>query len=136
MHKGFTIIEVVIVLVIIGIIVLFAAPQFAVTKERALDKEAKAVITLIQAAEKLYKMEESFYYPQPTGTTINITEINKWLKLNLPPASSSGWVYSINSTPLIEKATATRNKTGGRAFSITFTSDDISCTPNSDTCPP
>ncbi len=141
MYKGFTLVELITVLVIIGIIVAFVAPQFAVTKERALDREAKATLALIQAAENIYKMELNSYYPSPAGTISNDTAantdlINANLKLSLPVAgASSAWNYSVNSNAP-GQATATRNKAGGRTFSNLFTSDAISCTPNGDICPP
>jgi prepilin-type N-terminal cleavage/methylation domain-containing protein len=130
--RSFTLTEVIIVVIVIGILVAFAMPQFRATKERSLDKEAKAAVALIQAAEKIYKMEEGPYYPWPAGSTSNITNINTWLKLSLP--SSSGWTYVVDSAN--QQATATRNIAGGRTFTISFTSDAITCTPNSDTCPP
>ncbi|MDD5120852.1 MAG: type II secretion system protein [Candidatus Omnitrophica bacterium] len=121
MHKGFTLVELIIVITVIGILVAFASPQFAVTKERALDREAKATIALIQAAEKIYKMEEGPYYPSPAGSTSNIANINANLRLSLP-VSSSAWTYTVNSAA--QTATATRS---GRTWTATFTGGDPSC---------
>jgi len=134
MFKGFTLIELIIVVVVIGILVAFASPQFAVTRERALDREARAAIALIQAAEKIYRMEEGLYYPSPSGTETSIPNINNLLRLDLP-TDATGWVYSVNSSA--QQATARRNKPGGRAYSIPFNSDTITCAGTaSDPCPP
>lgn len=133
MRKGFTLLELVIVVVVIGILVALASPQFAVTKERALDKEARATISLIQAAEKVYRMEVGYYYPLGTTTT-SIPNINTNLRLSLPQPANPTWNYEVSGSGT--SATATRNKTGGRDLSITFTSDTVTCAPNSDVCYP
>ncbi len=135
MQKSFTLVELIIVVVIIGILVAFASPQFAVTKERALDKEAKAIISLIQAAEKIYKMEEGPYYPWPTGSTANITNINNFLRLSLPAPATPQWTYTVNSNT--QRVTATR-RGGRRSWVADFTTTlDPTCTPaGGDTCPP
>jgi len=114
MRTGFTFVEVIIVLIIIGIVVSFAVPQFAVTKERALDKEAKASLAIMRAAERIYKMESGAYYPS-SGNTSVINDINTYLKLNLPPAASSNWSYTVFSTGVIQ---AIRSVGGSRTWSL------------------
>ncbi len=105
MRKGFSIVELIIVVVIVGILSTFAVPQFAVTKERTLDNEAIALLGLIRAAERAYRMEESTYYPS-VGSDSAIATINSNLRLSLPATSS--WTYIVASTGI---STATR--TGG-----------------------
>ena len=131
--KSFTLIEVLVVIVIIGILVALALPGFGVTKERTLDKEAKANLRLIQAAQKIYRMEMGFYFPPATSSS-DISLINANLKVRLPaPPKTISWNYNVDT--VAQQVRATRNKTGGRYFTIPFTSDTITCTPNSDTCP-
>lgn len=131
--KGFTLIEILVVIVIIGILVALALSSFGVTKERAMDKEAKANLRLIQAAEKIYRLEMAYYFPPGTSTT-DVDSINTNLKLRLPtPPKAISWNYNVDASG--QQIKATRNKTGGRDFAITFTADTITCTPNSDTCP-
>ncbi len=127
---GFTLVELIVVFVIIGILVTFAAPQFAVTKERALDNEARANLKLIQAAEKIYKMEMGTYYPDGGSTSV-IADINDNLKLGLP-ASGANWTYTVTATnPATANATATRVGAGARVWTISLipgASDIPSCT--------
>ena len=133
-NKSFTLIEILVVIVIIGILASLALPNYNAIKEKALDKEAKATLALIQAAEKIYKMEVSLYYPSPTGTISNITNINNYLRLSLPAVGASSiWNLSVNSI-IPGQARATRNKVGGRNWSMLFNSDLINCTANNDTC--
>lgn len=111
LKKGFTLIELIIVVVIIGILAAFAMPQFAKTKERALGNEARANLKLIQAAEKIYRMEMNTYYPalaDPPQSDVN--HINDDLKLSLTEAN---WDYSITGGASTFTASAARNGTSG-----------------------
>ncbi|MFA5200442.1 MAG: type II secretion system protein, partial [Candidatus Omnitrophota bacterium] len=125
MHKAFTLIELIIVITVIGILVAFAAPQFGVTRERTLDREARAAIALIQAAEKVYRMEEGPYYPWPSGSTTSIANINTNLRLSLP-AGATHWKYTVDSTS--NQVTAQRQG-GKRTLKLKFNEDSITCTP-------
>jgi prepilin-type N-terminal cleavage/methylation domain-containing protein len=117
MRKGFTLIELIIVVVIIGILATFAMPQFATTKERTLDKDAQANLKLIQAAEKIYRMEMAAYYPDGGSTSV-VADINDNLKLSLP-ASGTNWTYTVTATnPATANATATRTAAGARVWTI------------------
>lgn len=118
MPKGFTLVELIVVLIVIGILTTFAVPQFAVTKERALDREVISTLGIIRAAERAYRMEESAFYPA-SGTTSDINTINTTLRLSLPFVSPS-WTYSVGGI-----STATR--TAGsriRIWSMDAANDD------------
>ena len=92
---GFTLTELIVVIIIIGILVTLALPQFSRTKESALGKEARANLKLIAAAEKIYRMEIGGYYPIPAASQSVISEINDHLKLS---ATEANWDYSVTST--------------------------------------
>ncbi len=114
-------VEVIVVVLIIAILVTFALPQFANTRERAFDNEAKANLKLIQAAEKIYKMEMGAYY-DATGAA----QINSSLKLSLPV--SSKWSYDIqNVTATTADSVATRVGAGGRVWRLLINQDDPAC---------
>ena len=124
MRKGFSLVEIIIVVIIIGILVTFAMPQFVKTKERTLDREAQANLKLIQSAERIYRMEKGVFYP-PSASTGVIANINSYLRLSLP-ASGTNWGYAVDSTGS-GNATATRS---GRVWTILFpagSSDTPTC---------
>jgi len=126
--KGLTLIEIIVVVLVIGILAALSLPGFDKTKERTLDKEAQASLSLIQAAERIYKMEAGFYYP-PTTNTSNIADINTHLKVSLPTAGTLNWSYSIDDSALTGTARAVRfGQTRTWEVDSTSAAGDPACT--------
>lgn len=98
-NSGFNLMELLVVLIIVGILAALALPNFQKTREAAFDKEAKANLKLIQAAERIYYIENAFYMPA-SGFNSSSSTINTYLKLTLPTGtdSSNVWNYTTLST--------------------------------------
>jgi len=120
--KSFTLIEIIIVIVIVGILSAIALPNFGIMREKQLDKEAKAVLKLIQAAERIYRMENGSYY-----SSSNIALINSNLRLGLPDTGTPNWTYALGAT----SATATRS---GRTWLINFAPGSLETATCSGSC--
>ena len=128
--KCFTMMELLVVIVIIGILSALAFPNFGLNKERALDKEAKANLGFIQEAEKYYKMESGSYYPV-SGNTNVAADINTNLKISIPTAAAS-WTYAVDTDN--SQATASRLPAASRVWTLTYTGSAATCTGTG--CPP
>lgn len=102
-RKAFTIVELIIIVIIIGILATFAAPLFRVTKIKNIDQEAISGLNLIYDAEKLYKLEHETYVA--CGGLLP-DSCDSLLKLDL---RSANWEYSVSPAFL---AVATRCRAG------------------------
>lgn len=61
MRKSFTLAELSIVIVVIGILAIIAIPQFSKLLEKSKAKEAFTNLTAIYTAERLYHIDTGFY---------------------------------------------------------------------------
>jgi prepilin-type N-terminal cleavage/methylation domain-containing protein len=110
MKKGVTLLETVIVLIIIGILVALAWPNFTTLREEMLKKDAWGNLRYLQAAEKKYHMsKDSKYYPA-SGSVSNIAQINGNLTMNMPEGGTPAWAYTVYSTGCVQ---AQRNLSAG-----------------------
>ncbi|PIQ87844.1 MAG: hypothetical protein COV73_01970 [Candidatus Omnitrophica bacterium CG11_big_fil_rev_8_21_14_0_20_43_6] len=121
--RGYTLIEILVVVVIIGILASLGLPNYFKLQEKSLDREAKASLALIRAAERVYRMEIGFYYPDSGSKSVS--DINTDLKLSLP-TSSPKWTYSVTTPGGL--ATAARS---GRTWTLDSSgpSEDATCSP-------
>ncbi|MEI6631957.1 MAG: prepilin-type N-terminal cleavage/methylation domain-containing protein [bacterium] len=105
-----TLVEILVTLIILAILIALVLPQFSTMRERSLSKEAMANLKLIDAAEKIYRMEEGFYYPYSSSVS-DQQDINVNLKIAI---TAGNWGYDIagNSGASYVSA-ADRNGAGG-----------------------
>lgn len=88
--RAFSLLELMVVLVIVGILSILALPPFRAARENALVKEAQANLKLIQAAEKIYGLEATYY--RAAGST---AAVNSSLLLDIP--STNNWAYTVDT---------------------------------------
>lgn len=114
MERSYTLTELLVVIVIIGVLAILAIPIITGPKEQAMDNEAKVNLKLIQAAEKIYHMEYLQYWAAPDNNLLNDN-----LKLSLPATTNANrnWDYKTNSDGNV---TATR-VSGTKAWDLNIT---------------
>lgn len=87
--QGYTLAEVIVVVIIVAILASIALPIYRRTVIKARDKEAQAMLRLIREAEKIYRLEFYTYY-----RCDNTDDCNTILRLNLP---GEYWDYNVTS---------------------------------------
>ncbi len=117
---GFTLTELMIVIVILGILAGLAIPNYLASRERSFDKEAVAGLNLIRSAEKAVNAYREAYWP-PAGSNGVIAQIDGNLSLGL---TENNWDYTILRTGTGFCATAVRPS---RTWTITEAAGDPTC---------
>ena len=87
---GWTLIELLIVVVMVGIVATLALPNYKKMKDATFDKEAIASLKLIAAAEKVYRLEQGGFAGADSTDVVNAR-----LKLSLPTGDDKKWDYSV-----------------------------------------
>jgi len=99
MKKGFTLLELIVVIIIIGILATLGLTQYTAVVEKSRSAEAKAILGEVRTAQVAYKLEQSAY-------TTTMTDL--YVSVPTACASTHYFAYTFSSNV----ATATRCTTG------------------------
>ena len=116
-NAGFTIMELVLVVVILAVLSLIAIPNYLKSRAKIQQKEALTNVRLIAAAEKIYYIEGAHYLGCNCSTPVECaggSGCNYLLKLML---NTRDWAYSVATTGTSLNSTA----------NISATAQDNSC---------
>ena len=123
---GFTLIEVLAVVVIVGVLAGLAIPSYFNTVEEARANEARVNLQIIRAGQKVFALNDANKNYWNPGTNPAVATINSTLNVDITTQFYD--VTSITAdnaaTPKTFTATATRNATqGGNGRTITINED-------------
>ena len=116
MKKGFTLLELIIVVIIIGILATLGLTQYTSVVEKGRSAEAKAILGEIRTAQVAYKLDKS-------GYTSTLSE----LYVNVPTACASTHYFyysaSSNTATAFRCTTSGKNPNGSAASTISMNYD-------------
>ena len=91
---GFTLLELMVVVIIVGVIAAFAIPNYNKSMQKAHERDMLVQLTAINAANLLYRSYAGKYW-DTTGGTQYLTAINSALSINI--IANSGTTYDYRS---------------------------------------
>jgi prepilin-type N-terminal cleavage/methylation domain-containing protein len=106
-EKGFSLIELLIVLVIVGILVGIAVPRYMSSTTKAKQTEAKELLHQIYLMERSYFLEHDEYWIPDPGTTADKSNQYTFGRIGVEIMSSARYTYTIEETESGFKAVAT-----------------------------
>jgi prepilin-type N-terminal cleavage/methylation domain-containing protein len=92
-NKGFTLIELMIVVVIIGILAALAIPRFMASTTKSKQSEAKQILKQIYVMERAYRQEFDTYWGN--GITADAANPDNFARIGVQIGPNARYTYSL-----------------------------------------
>jgi prepilin-type N-terminal cleavage/methylation domain-containing protein len=116
--RGFTLVELAVVVVIIGVLAAFAVPRFLASVERSKAAEAFNYLSSVQAAQERYHARQGTYADDMVKLDIKMTA-PKYFTVGLVLPGSTGDLEDSWSVTLTRQGSSA----GYGAYTVTFTEE-------------
>lgn len=117
-HKedGFTLIELIFAIIIIGILAALAIPRFSHTIEKSRTAEAINILEALRNAQEVYKLENGGYLSGPLPDPLDVT---------IPPSSN----FDAPTVAAVNPIASIQRNAGGYNYTLTIDIDGtVKCT--------
>jgi type II secretory pathway pseudopilin PulG len=118
----------IIIVVVISILAGFMVPQYTRSREQTIDKQAVAILNIIRAAERSYRISTGTYYPFSSSVN-SVNQINSALVIDL--VDDGKWGYYLETLNTGRNFRAVLDRTGAdyhREWEVTDTDETPDCT--------
>ena len=103
--KGFTLVELTIVIAVIAVLAAIAIPRFMRSSTKTKQSEAQVILKQIYTLQRAYRQEKDTYYPSD-GSTIVVQPGGTFGSLGVELMPSAYYSYSVTATRTSFAATA------------------------------